>query len=417
MAGITTEVYADWSPIATPLHMGRLSYTPVRNNGVFNFNYSTEFLDSAHRLKLDPMLELVRGNQYNDKSGHNFRAFLDSSPDRWGRLLMQRRAAIEKRKGLRESDRLTELDYLLGVHDQNRMGGLRFKSAVDNDIDGDWLDNNQRLSAPPIASLAEIEYAAMQIENDPDIDSDEYQKWLYMLISPGSSLGGARPKACVVDSDGLWIAKFPNHTDTDDVAAWEYVCHLLALDAGIEMAPCRIQRLNSSYHTFLTKRFDRTGDIRHHFSSAMTQLKYYDGDEGASYLELAEFLTNAGARTASDLQQLWRRLVFNIAVSNTDDHLRNHGFMLAEKGWILSPAYDINPNPDKPGLHLNITDTDNSLDYGLAFEVAEFFRLTATQATAIYDEVLKAVSHWQVVAKKVGLSANNIKLKSNAFRI
>lgn len=413
MTTTTTKVYADWSPIPAPLNVGELNYAQVRNSGVFNFTYSAGFLDSTYRLKLDPMLELVRGNQYNDKSDHNFRAFLDSSPDRWGRLLMQRRAAIEKRKGLREHDRLNELDYLLGVHDQNRMGGLRFKSS----IDGAWLDNSHHLSAPPITSLAEIEYAAMQIENDPDIDSDEYQKWLYMLISPGSSLGGARPKACVTDSDGLWIAKFPNHTDTEDIGAWEYVCHLLALDAGIDMAACRIQKLNSQYHTFLTKRFDRTGHKRHHFSSAMTQLKYYDGDEGASYLELAEFLTNAGARTATDLQQLWRRLVFNIAVSNTDDHLRNHGFMLQNKGWVLSPAYDINPSPGKPGLHLNITDTDNSLDYALAFEVAEFFRLKPTQATSIYDDVLKAVSRWQAVAKQVGLSANSIKLKTSAFRI
>ena len=230
----TTRVYADWSPIPAPLNVGELTYAQVRNTGVFNFTYSAGFLDSAYRLKLDPMLELVRGNQYNDKSDHNFRAFLDSSPDRWGRLLlMQRRAAIEKRKGLREHDRLNELDYLLGVHDQYRMGGLRFRSSVD----GAWLDNNHQLSAPPITSLAEIEYAAMQIEKDPDIDSDEYQKWLYMLISPGSSLGGARPKACMADTDGLWIAKFPNHTDTEDIGAWEYVCHLLALEAGIDMAP------------------------------------------------------------------------------------------------------------------------------------------------------------------------------------
>ena len=409
----TTKVYADWSPIPAPLNVGELTYAQVRNTGVFNFTYSAGFLDSAYRLKLDPMLELVRGNQYNDKSDHNFRAFLDSSPDLWGRLLMQRRAAIEKRKGLREHDRLNELDYLLGVHDQYRMGGLRFRSSVD----GAWLDNNHQLSAPPITSLAEIEYAAMQIEKDPDIDSDEYQKWLYMLISPGSSLGGARPKACMADTDGLWIAKFPNHTDTEDIGAWEYVCHLLALEAGIDMAPCRIQKLNSEYHTFLTRRFDRTGYKRHHFSSAMTQLKYYDGDEGASYLELAEFLTNAGARTATDLQQLWRRLVFNIAVSNTDDHLRNHGFLLQDKGWVLSPAYDINPSPDKPGLHLNITDTDNSLDYALAFEVAEFFRLRPTQATGIYDDVLKAVSRWQAVARQVGFSANSIKLKTSAFRV
>ncbi|MCP4188176.1 MAG: HipA domain-containing protein, partial [Gammaproteobacteria bacterium] len=219
-----------------------------------------------------------------------------------------------------------ELDYLLGVHDSYRMGGIRFKRSGS----ADFLDNNAEFAAPPMASLRELEHAAIQIEKDDNIDSDEYYRWLKMLISPGSSLGGARPKACVTDEHShLWIAKFPNLNDTCDVGAWEMLCYELALAAGVEMFPSEIRKFSTQHHTFLTKRFDREGDKRLHFSSAMTQLQYYDGEHshGASYLEIAEFLSTQGAQTTVDLAQLWRRIVFNIAVSNTDDHLRNHGFL------------------------------------------------------------------------------------------
>ena len=275
-------------------------------------------------------------------------------------------------------------------------------------------------AAPPMASLRELEYAAMQIEKDDNIDSDEYYRWLKMLISPGSSLGGARPKACVVDDENqLWIAKFPNLNDVNDVGAWEILCHELALASGIDMYPCEARKFSSEHHTFLTKRFDRIADKRIHFSSAMTQLQYYDGEqsEGASYLEIAEFLTNQGAQTEKDLAQLWRRIIFNIAVSNTDDHLRNHGFLLTNKGWCLSPAYDLNPVIGKRGLHLNITDTANNLDYNLAFEVIDFFRLTHNEATQIYDEVLSAVKNWQVVAKRLGISRAEQLTMQSAFNV
>ncbi|EKA95304.1 type II toxin-antitoxin system HipA family toxin [Proteus mirabilis] len=416
MSRTIVEVYADWQPIEAPLLIGQLAYSDSSRGGVFSFAYDKTFLTSTYRLQIDPILTLHSGELYNDEADKNFRAFLDSSPDRWGRILMQRRAAIEARKGIRATSRLNELDYLLGVHDSYRMGGIRFKRAGSNA----FLDDNSEFTAPPMTSLRELEHAAMQIEKDDNIDSDEYYRWLKMLISPGSSLGGARPKACVTDEQGhLWIAKFPNLNDTHDVGAWEMVCYELALAAGVDMFPSEIRQFSSGHHTFLTKRFDREGEKRLHFSSAMTQLQYYDGEQsqGASYLEIAEFISNCGAQTEADLAQLWRRIVFNIAVSNTDDHLRNHGFLLTKNGWKLSPAYDLNPIVGKHGLHLNITDADNALDYQLAFDVKDFFRLSQTQATQIYDEVLIAVKQWQTVAKQLGISRAEQAMKKSAFNV
>ncbi len=416
MSRTIVEVYADWQPIEAPLLIGQLAYSDSSRGGVFSFAYDKTFLTSTYRLQIDPILTLHSGELYNDEADKNFRAFLDSSPDRWGRILMQRRAAIEARKGIRATSRLNELDYLLGVHDSYRMGGIRFKRAGSNA----FLDDNSEFTAPPMTSLRELEHAAMQIEKDDNIDSDEYYRWLKMLISPGSSLGGARPKACVTDEQGhLWIAKFPNLNDTHDVGAWEMLCYELALAADVDMFPSEIRQFSSGHHTFLTKRFDREGEKRLHFSSAMTQLQYYDGEQsqGASYLEIAEFISNCGAQTEADLAQLWRRIVFNIAVSNTDDHLRNHGFLLTKNGWKLSPAYDLNPIVGKHGLHLNITDADNALDYQLAFDVKDFFRLSQTQATQIYDEVLIAVKQWQTVAKQLGISRAEQAMKKSAFNV
>lgn len=416
MSREVVEVYADWYPIQEPLLVGQLAYSDSSRGGVFSFAYEKAFLTSAYRLQIDPMLILHAGQLYNDEANKNFRAFLDSSPDRWGRILMQRRAAIEARKGLRATSRLNELDYLLGVHDSYRMGGLRFKRTGSID----FLDNNADFAAPPMTSLRELEYAALQIEKDDNIDTDDYYRWLKMLIAPGSSLGGARPKACVTDDNHhLWIAKFPNLNDTHDVGAWEMLCYELAIAAGVEMFPSEIRKFSSHHHTFLTKRFDRQGKQRLHFSSAMTQLQYYDGEQsqGASYLEIAEFLCTQGAQTEADLAQLWRRIIFNIAVSNTDDHLRNHGFLLKKNGWKLSPAYDLNPIVGKSGLHLNITETDNALNYQLAFEVKELFRLSQNQATQIYDEVLAAVNHWKIVAKRLGISRAEQAIKAAAFNL
>ena len=259
----------------------RSTFTKAKEH--FSFSYNNDWLQSEYAQKIDPDLNLYSGEQHSEDS-KNFRVFLDSCPDRWGRLLMKRREAIIARQEQRRPSVLNEIDYLLGVHDRYRLGALRFKKTPE----GDFLDNDEKLAAPPISSLKELEHAAAQVENSGDTTDPEYLKWLYMLMSPGSSLGGARPKASVIDeNEELWIAKFPSNHDDYDIAAWEFVTYQLAVNAGIEMAECRIDRFNSHHHTFLTKRFDRTPQSRLHFTSAMTQLGYYDGEYDASYLELS----------------------------------------------------------------------------------------------------------------------------------
>ena len=410
------QVYADWvmpdgKGLPTPQRVGELTATVVRNKELFSFNYAPEWLNSPYALPIDPDLQLFSGRQFS--GNNNFRVFLDSCPDRGGRLLMKRREAAIARLEQRRAKVLLEVDYLLGVHDQYRMGGLRFK----REPDGVFLDNNDKQAAPPISSLRELEYAVTQVEDDRQTDDPDYLKWLFMLISPGSSLGGARPKACVMDNDqSLWIAKFPSRYDDHDIGGWEFVVHQLAIAAGVQMAECRIQRFNSPYHTFLTRRFDRQGAKRLHFTSAMTQLGYYDGDYEASYLELAEFITFHGSQAQADLEQLWRRIVFNIAVSNTDDHLRNHGFLLDSQGWQLSPAYDINPVTPAQGLHLNITESDNRLDVELAMEVIDYFRVKPARAKAIRQEVSRSVSQWADKAKAIGISRAEQERMAQAFQ-
>lgn len=403
-------VYADWEDFSEPVLVGCLRSSLNKNKEHFSFSYDQHWLLSPFVRQIDPDLHLYSGEQHSLDS-NNFRVFLDSCPDRWGRLLMKRREAIIATQENRRPIVLSEADYLLGVHDLYRQGALRFKTS----ITGDFLDNDQRLAAPPISSLRELEFAVQKIEEN-ESDDPEYLKWLFMLMSPGSSLGGARPKASVLDENNhLWIAKFPSRYDDYDIAAWEYLAYQLAINAGIQMAPCRIEKFNHHHHTFLTKRFDRTASSRLHFTSAMTQLGYYDGDYEASYLELAQFLTEQGSNTKHDLAQLWRRIVFNIAISNTDDHLRNHGFIYHNKGWILSPAYDLNPVTPANGLHLNITDTDNRLDFNLAMEVADFFQLKKSAAETIKQEVLSSVSQWQNTANKIGISRQEQLMLAPAF--
>lgn len=406
-------VFADWEEFDQPALVGRLRSDLVKAQEHFSFAYDEAWLQSKFVQQIDPELHLYTGEQHNNEQ-QNFRIFLDSCPDRWGRLLMKRREAVIARREGRKPHVLNESDYLLGVHDMYRMGALRFKL----DLDGDFLDNNEQLAAPPIASLRELEHAVSQVEDAKDIDDPDYLKWLNMLISPGSSLGGARPKSCVIDSDdNLWIAKFPSAYDDFDIGAWEFVVYQLALEAGIDMSECQLDKFNSQHHTFLTRRFDRTAESRIHFTSAMMQLGYDDGDEGASYLELAQFLTDHGSNTKEDLAELWRRIVFNIAVSNTDDHLRNHGFIYHRGGWLLSPAYDINPVTPANGLHLNINEDDNSLNYELAMDVIDFFQLNEDDALQIKSKVLSSVSNWSAIATKAGISRAEQQLMAPAFNV
>lgn len=411
-------VFADWVGINRCKLMGTLTARRIRGKDEFAFEYSKEWLNDKHALFLDPNLGLFQGPQYNPEDKPNFGIFLDSSPDRWGRLLMRRRESLLAKNEKRPERNLTESDFLLGVYDGHRMGGLRFKL----DPDGDFLDNHTNMSSPPWTSLRDLEYASLQLERDDIVNHPDYSKWLNMLTRPGSSLGGARPKAGVIDEKrNLWIAKFPGRADFKDIGAWEFVLNKLASRCGISVPETKLNRYNSMYHTFLSKRFDRTPDgNRIHFASAMTLLGYNDGansQDGVSYLEIAEFIIQKGASVTSDLEQLWRRILFNILVSNTDDHLRNHGFLLNQNGWILSPAFDMNPDELGNGLHLNINDTNNELDVSLALDVAKYFKLKSDAANKILKDMTVAISNWKTIAKQAGLSAAETEMVKGAFRV
>ena len=409
-------VYMDWQESDSPIQMGVLHSEVLRGKEVFSFENNTDWLTYKQFRALDPDLAQFSGKQYLPADKSNFGMFLDSSPDRWGRMLMRRREAINARLENRPSRTLTEADYLLGVYDGNRMRALRFKLSPDDE----FMDNNKAMATPPWTSIRDLEYASLQLEKENLKDDAEYAKWLNMLIAPGSSLGGARPKANILDNNGaLWIAKFPSGHDTKDMGAWEAVTAEMARKCGIEMAESRAQKFSNRQHTFLTKRFDRINGKRIHFASAMTLLGYTDGTnsaEGVSYLELAEWIGRNCNNVSQNLEQLWRRIVFNIAVSNCDDHLRNHGFLLTPKGWTLSPAYDINPDEHGMGLKLNISEDDNSLDFELALSVAAYFGLDNATSDEIINQTKKVVSNWQQLATQYGISRSEQEDNAGAFR-
>jgi serine/threonine-protein kinase HipA len=410
-------VYSHGEGMSDPVLMGTLSVSEVRGKEICSFTYEKDYLHLDAAFAMDPNLRLYEGPQYAPDTQSNFGIFLDSSPDRWGRVLMERREAVRAKAEDRPPARLMESDYLLGVHDASRMGALRFKT----DPEGPFLDNDDRHATPPMTSLRALEHASLELEGDDDFNSEQYKRNLALLIAPGSSLGGARPKASVQDPDGrLWIAKFPSRNDDVDQGAWEYVIYQLACDCGITMAESQAEVYYSDCHTFLTKRFDRTdAGGRLHFFSAMTLLGYQDGADGSngvSYLELVDLLMQRGSEPETDLRQLWRRIVFNICVSNTDDHLRNHGFMLRDGGLRLSPAYDINPEPRGHGLNLNIDEHNNALDLDLALSVAKYFRLNEEEAQAIIEEVKTSVGNWRSVARSLGISKREISQMAPAFR-
>lgn len=407
-------VYAHWLGISEPAIIGVLSAHKGKGRKSFSFEYDDQWLKGKNLFLLDPDIGLYSGPQF-PAIKENFGVFLDSMPDSWGRTLMKKRAAqIAKASGIR-APVLHEIDFLLGVADTCRMGALRYKL----DPDGPFLDDDRNAPVPPWISVGELQHIASLVESDTD--SKELNKWLVMLMAPGSSLGGARPKANILDKAGhLWIAKFPSKNDTIDKAKWEFLAYRLALAAGINMTKSRIEKIAGNYHTFFTKRFDRALGERIHFASAMTMTGNNEDtirDNRKSYLDLSLFIQNHGGGIKEDLAQLWRRIVFNIAISNTDDHLRNHGFILNNGTWRLSPAFDVNPSIDKEELALNIDDSSGVLDFDHAMSVCEFFRLDDKTAQSIISEVSSAVSTWRKTAIQIGISLSEIELMQSAFRL
>lgn len=408
------EVWADWVGLEAPARVGSLHAIPGRGKQVLAFEYDLSWLQLGAVAHLDPGLHPTPGIQYPRAGRDSFGVFEDSSPDRWGRVLMQRREAQLARETTRPATKLLELDYVLGVYDGHRMGGLRFR--IDG---GPYLDDNDDLASPPWTSLRELEQASLHLEDDDAERDPSYKSWLRMLIAPGRSLGGARPKASVVAPDGaLWLAKFPSRDDERDVGGWESVVHQLARRAGIDTADGARKKLGSRHHTFLTRRFDREpGGRRIHFASAMTMLDRRDGDDPASYLDIVNALVQHGGMVGPDLEQLWRRIVFFVCVSNIDDHLRNHGFLLTARGWRLAPAFDINPSIDGEGLSLNISETDNSQDLELVRSVAAAFRVKGRRPAEIIGEVQKGVREWRAEATAAKIPRREQDRMADAFRL
>lgn len=406
-------VYAHWQGMTEPKLIGTLTAHAAKGKKAFGFAYDSKWLQSERNWLIDPDLQFFSGSQFPNQK-ENFGIFLDSMPDTWGRTLMKRRAAQQAKERNEKTPTLYDIDFLLGVYDESRMGALRFKT----DPNGKFLDDNNERATPPWSTIRALQNAAAVFEADDD--NKDIKKWLAILMAPGSSLGGARPKANILDENNeLWIAKFPSKNDAIDKAAWEYLAYELASAAGIKMAPCKIEKVAGRQHTFFTKRFDRNKKERIHFASAMTMTGNTEDtirDNPASYLAIAEFIQTYGANIEENLAQLWRRIVFNIAISNTDDHLRNHGFILNNQGWILSPAYDLNPSIDKEGLALNIDMDDNALNVNLAKSVGEYFRLNQKQMEKIVHEVKSSVSKWRPTADKIGIARAEQEMMAKAFQ-
>lgn len=401
------EVWLDCD-LGTPSLVGTLAH----DRGQIRFHYERAWLRDARAFALDPDLSLDEAPFFPKPELGNFGIFLDSSPDRWGQTLMKRREALQAKDEKRPPRTLYAWDFLTGVQDFTRQGALRFRLAGTEEFLG-----NEKMAAPPITTLRELEAVAYQLSTRRIDDLDALRKWLSVLVAPGASLGGARPKANFTQENGsLWIAKFPARDDDRDVGAWEHVVHGLALKAGVEVPAAKGIRLNNVFHTFCVQRFDRTHGARRFYASAMTLLRK-EQSEGTSYLELAQFLRGKGdgAHAGADLEQLFRRVAFNVAVGNRDDHLRNHGFVLGTTGWRLAPAFDVNPSIDKAEHVLNIDDSDNRPSLQTVLATAAFYGLSEERARQVIEDVAAAVDGWEEEAKKAGIARGDVALTASAF--
>jgi serine/threonine-protein kinase HipA len=402
-----TLIYVDLDGV--PHLMGRLWARVRKNKESATFEYDEAWLQHPARFSLEPALRLGPGPFHTPTDTPMFGAIGDSAPDRWGRALMRR---TERRRAEREGGAprtLQEIDFLLLVDDQARQGALRFAEREG----GPFLREEGVKRIPPLVELPQLLSAAEHVMEDKDTEED-----LRLLFAPGSSLGGARPKASVIEKDGqLAIAKFPRRDDEINTVAWEAVALALASKAGIPVPAGRVE-IVAKKPVLLVRRFDREGKRRIPFLSAMSMLGARD-DEMRSYLEIVDALRQHGAAPKEDMEALWRRLVFNILISNTDDHLRNHGFLYAgQEGWRLSPAYDLNPVPVdiKPRiLTTAINEEDSTASLALAMEVAEYFELDEATARKIAAEVGKAVSKWRDEAARHGVGKAEIDRMASAF--
>ena len=389
-------------------HVGLLRRHSARRGETVTFEYANAWLENPDRFSIEPALTLGEGLFPTPQNQAMFGSIGDSAPDTWGRRLMQR---AERRRAEREGRRLrslTEIDYLLGVEDITRLGALRFRWEGD-----DEFQSPPRGGVPPIIELGRLLGVTERIFRDEETDED-----LQLIFAPGSSLGGARPKASVIDAQGrLAIAKFPKETDDYSIELWEEIALRLASKAGIETPDHELTQV-AGKQVLLSRRFDRDNCGRIPFLSAMSMVGLSDGEQG-SYLELVDSLTQHGANARTDSRTLYRRLALNVLISNVDDHMRNHGFLWQGRaGWSLSPVYDLNPTPVdvRPRiLTTNIDFDESTCSIDLIESVASEFGLALSDARIIIGEVGRAVATWRDVAANAGARPREIHRMESAF--
>lgn len=397
-------VYADFDWLKEVELIGELGYESLRGADSYSFTFNNEWLGQHGNLFLSDDLNNYPGQQYTQPDKDIFVCFSDALPDRWGRTLLLRREQIAAAEEKRPVRRLSSFDFLTGIDDFSRMGGFRFKEASD----GEFINVSESLKIPPLTDIRELIAASAEIEKSEENNMLPDRKWIAQLVQPATSLGGARPKANVVDTDkALYVAKFPSRKDDYDVGLWEHFSHSLATKAGINAAKTKVVATGEKYHTLLSQRFDRTSDgKRIHFASAMTLLGLSDGDNAATghgYLDIVDFIIQNCTDVKHNLQELYRRVVFNICVGNSDDHFRNHGFLLTAKGWTLSPAYDMNPTLNEY-QSLLISPTSSKADLSILLDACEYYMLNKKTAEKIVAEVVEAIKGWRELAVRLGIS-------------
>lgn len=407
--------YADFDWLKKPELVGELSYETLRGSDSYGFKFNEEWLKKYGNIFLCDDLNNYTGRQYAKPERDIFGCFSDALPDRWGRTLINLREQILAKEEKRLVRKLSSYDYLTAIDDYSRMGGFRFKEQPE----GDFINCSSALKVPPLADVKDLLSASYEVEKSEEEKTLPNKKWIIQLLRPCSSLGGARPKASVTDDKKmLYIAKFPSLSDSYDVGLWEHFSHLLAGKAGINAAATKVIPTNEKYHILLSLRFDRTAENRRiHYASALSLLGLKDDDNatnGHGYLDIVDFILQNGINVEADLQELYRRVAFNICIGNSDDHFRNHGFLLTSKGWTLSPAYDMNPTLNEY-QSLLISENSSKADLTLLLKACEGYMLNRGTAENIITEVIKAVKAWKSLASRLKIPKSEQELFGNLF--
>lgn len=392
--------------------VGSLGHEYLRGSDVFSFEFDKTWLKRYPKIDFGCDLRPYTGVQYS-QGNHIFGCFSDTLPDRWGRRLIDLRASLETEG--KASHTLSDWDYLKGVEDEMRMGGFRFQDPTD----GSFISSTPSYSVPPVIHIDELLQAAKEIEKSEYKHLEPEKKWVQRLFQPGSSMGGARPKACVQSGGQLYLAKFPSINDDINVSQWEHFAHLMAKGCGITVAETQVIKAGTGQDILLSKRFDRTEDNKRiHMASSLTVLGLTDGDgqrNGKGYLDIVDFIISGGGNhIEANLEKLYKRVAFNICIGNTDDHFRNHAFLLGKDGWELSPAYDMNPtNSMFQALLIDANTNESSLNH--LYNAHELYMLDETTARGIIMDVTRNMKYWESMAEDIGLPRREITYFTDRF--